>query len=42
MKVILRNNIDEIVAHRNKALNEALNEALNDDEQFIVEIIRLK
>lgn len=45
VKLILQNNIDERTAYRNKAsneaLNDALNEALNDDEQIIVEIIRL-
>lgn len=48
VKLILRNNIDERTAHRNKALNnvssgalnEALSDALNESEQVIVEIIK--
>ena len=40
---ILRNNIDERMAHRNKtsdkASSEALNEALNADEKIIVKLI---
>lgn len=44
VKLILRNNIDERVARRNKASDEALNDAigevLNDAERIIVEIIR--
>ena len=46
-KLILRNNIDERMARRNKtsdkasseALNEALNETLNADEKIIVMLI---
>ncbi len=42
-KLILRNNIDERMAHRNKTSNkassEALNEALNADEKIIVKLI---
>ena len=49
VKLILRNNIDERTAHRNKtsdkashgALNEAINDALNGDEKIIVELIKV-
>lgn len=48
VKLILRNNIDERTAHRNKtsdkdsheALNESINDALNGDEKIIVELIK--
>ena len=39
VKLILRNNIDERLAYRNKALNEAVSEALNEAERQIVSII---
>jgi len=43
VKLILRNNIDERTAHRNKtsdkASSEALYEALNADEKIIVKLI---
>jgi ATP-dependent DNA helicase RecG len=46
VKLILRNNIDERMAYRNKAsgeaINEAINDALNEDEKSIVEIIRIE
>jgi ATP-dependent DNA helicase RecG len=38
VKLVLRNNIDERMAHRNKASNEALNEALSGFEEIWEEL----
>lgn len=44
VRLILRNNIDERMPHRNRTSEtpsgEALNDALNDDEKIIVRLIK--
>ena len=40
VKLILRNNIDERTAHRNKTSDKASHEALNEEEKIIIELIQ--